>query len=174
MRNSFSRNSVARHLLALAALGCAIPAFAQQRQTPAPQQPAPQQPSLEAPGTAQPEPEAAKPATPKPAAKPKVKAVDDLNAGRTVEEIIARVNNEIITKSEYDRALSTAEEDAKADCQNRCTAEQLANETEDRRKNALRDLIDQSLLVQRAKDLGTSVEPGVINLDVTKQVSHRE
>jgi peptidyl-prolyl cis-trans isomerase SurA len=162
MRNSFSRNSVARHLLALAALGCAIPAFAQQRQTPAPQQPAPQQPSLEAPGTAQPEPEAAKPATPKPAAKPKVKAVDDPNAGRTVEEIIARVNNEIITKSEYDRALSTAEEDAKADCQNRCTAEQLANETEDRRKNALRDLIDQSLLVQRAKDLGTSVEPGVI------------
>jgi peptidyl-prolyl cis-trans isomerase SurA len=162
MPNRFARKPAARHLLALAALAFALPALAQQ--TPAPAQaPAPQQPSLEAPGTAQPEPEAAKPATPKPAAaKPKVKPVDDPNAGRTVEEIIARVNNEIITKSEYDRALTTAEEDAKADCQGRCTPEQLANETEDRRKNALRDLIDQSLLVQRAKDLGTSVEPSVI------------
>lgn len=144
------------------ALCFAMPALAAQaQQTP----PAQQAPTLEKPGMAEPEPETtAKPATktaPKPAAKP-AKAAVDPNAGKTVEEIIARVNNEIITKSEYDKALTTAEEDAKADCQNRCTPEQLANETEDRRKNALRDLIDQSLLVQRAKDMGTSVEPQVI------------
>jgi peptidyl-prolyl cis-trans isomerase SurA len=33
---------------------------------------------------------------------------------------------------------------------------------EDRQKNALRDLIDQSLLVQRAKDMGVSVETDLI------------
>ncbi len=99
---------------------------------------------------------------PKPAAKPAAKPAVDLSGGRTVEEIIARVNNEIITKSEYDHALAMAEEEAKNDCQTHCTPEQLATETEERRKNALRDLIDQSLLVQRAKDLGTSVEPAVI------------
>jgi len=148
-----------RNLLLAIALCFASSALAQQ--TP----PEPPPPTLEKPGMAAPEPDTpAKPATkpaPKAAVKPAAKPVDS-NGGKTVEEIIARVNNEIITKSEYDKALITAEEDAKADCQNRCTAEQLANETEDRRKNALRDLIDQSLLVQRAKDMGTSVEPQVI------------
>lgn len=162
-----------RNLVLLTGLCFALPLLAQQN-PPAPAAPpattpAPQAPTLEKPGMAEPEPEpAAKPqdkpktAPPKPAAKPAVKPVSDPNSGSVVEEIIARVNNEIITKSEYDRALVSAEDEAKADCQGRCTPEQLTIETEDRRKNALRDLIDQSLLVQRAKDLGTSVEPGVI------------
>jgi len=158
-----------RNLFLTLFLSSALPAMAQQTppaaDSPAQQAPAQQAPTLEKPGIAEPEPEPEKPATktaPKPAVKPAAKLAIDPNAGRTVEEIIARVNNEIITKSEYDKSLTTAEEDAKADCQNRCTPEQLDNETEDRRKNALRDLIDQSLLVQRAKDLGTSVEPQVI------------
>ena len=83
----------------------------------------------------------------------------DPNSGRVVEEIIARVNNEIITRSEYEKARATAAEDAKQDCQNHCTPEQLEIAIEDRQKNALRDLIDQSLLVQRGKDMGISVEP---------------
>jgi peptidyl-prolyl cis-trans isomerase SurA len=106
----------------------------------------------------------AKPASPamqKPGMAPTPKAVDS-NAGKTVEEIIARVNNEIITRSEYDKARQSAEEDAKQECQNRCTPEQLQTGVEDRQKNTLRDLIDQSLLVQRAKDMGVSVEPEVI------------
>ena len=147
------------------ALGFAVTAMA--RQNPPATTPPQAPPTLEKPGMAEPEPQPAttppaKATTPKPVTKPAARAPIDPNAGRTVEEIIARVNNEIITKSEYDKALTTAEEDAKSDCQAKCTAEQLANETEDRRKNALRDLIDQSLLVQRAKDLGTSVEPQVI------------
>jgi peptidyl-prolyl cis-trans isomerase SurA len=157
-----------RNLFLVMGLCFALPALARQNPPaadPPVQQGAPQTPTLEKPGMAEPEPETpVKPAdkiTPKLAAKPAAKPVDP-NSGKTVEEIIARVNNEIITKSEYDKALSTAEEDAKADCQTRCTAEQLRTETEDRQKNALRDLIDQSLLVQRAKDLGTSVEPAVI------------
>jgi peptidyl-prolyl cis-trans isomerase SurA len=84
------------------------------------------------------------------------------NSGKTIEEIIARVNNEIITRSEYEKARQTAEEEAKSECQNRCTPEQLQIAIEDRQKNALRDLVDQSLLVQRAKDMGVSVEPEVI------------
>jgi len=86
----------------------------------------------------------------------------DPNAGKTVEEIIARVNNEIITLTEYQKARAAAEEDAKQECQSRCTPEQLQTATEDGQKNALRNLIDQSLLVQRAKDMGISVKPEVI------------
>src|SRR5215471_1242782 len=140
-----------------AALFAALPVAAQQ---PAPA-PAPvEQPKLEAPQMATPEPETAKPKpTPPPAAKPKTAPAEE---GRVVEEIIARVNNEIITKSEYDKSLASAEEDAKQDCENKCTPQQLQAATEDRRKNALRDLIDQSLLVQRGKDMSISVETEVI------------
>ena len=123
---------------------------------------------MEAPTTAAPEPEAVKPKTaPPPVAKPK--AVSSEN-GRVVEEIIARVNNDIITKSEYDKALASAAEESKQDCENRCTPQQLEAMTEDRKKNALRDLIDQSLLVQRGKDMGISVETDVIKqLDQIRQ-----
>src|ERR1700676_4154417 len=118
-------------------------------------------PTLEKPGMAPgaPETETTKPPakkTPAPATK------IDPNSGRVVEEIIARVNNEIITRSEYEKARAAAAEDAKQECQNHCTPEQLEIAIEDRQKNALRDLIDQSLLVQRGKDMGISVEPDVI------------
>jgi peptidyl-prolyl cis-trans isomerase SurA len=82
--------------------------------------------------------------------------------GKVVEEIIARVNNEIITRSELDKGRSAAEEEATQECNGRCTPEQLQVVIEDRKKNALRDLIDQSLLVQRGKDMGISVESEVI------------
>ena len=107
-----------------------------------------------------------KPATPaaKPVAKPAPAPPRTANpdSSRTVEEIIARVNNEIITRTEYDKARATTAEDVKADCQNRCTAEQLQKLTEDTQKHVLRDLVDQSLLVQRAKDMGMNVEPDMI------------
>jgi peptidyl-prolyl cis-trans isomerase SurA len=117
--------------------------------------------------TSQANPPAAPPAKPAPLAAPKPKAAApaqpvDPNAGKTIEEIIARVNNEIITLTEYAKARHTAEDDAKQECQNRCTPEQLQADIADRQKNTLRDLIDQSLLVQRAKDMGVSVEPDVI------------
>jgi peptidyl-prolyl cis-trans isomerase SurA len=148
-----------RNLFVIAALCAALPLAAQDQpqSTPPKQAPAP---TLEKPGTAAPEPDA-KPEKPaKPAAvAPKTSNPD---SGKTVEEIIARVNNEIITRSEYDKARQTAVEDAKAECQNRCTPEQLQVDIDDREKHALRDLVDQSLLVQRAKDMGVSVEADVI------------
>jgi peptidyl-prolyl cis-trans isomerase SurA len=149
-----------RNLVILAALCAALPLAAQDNKpvAPAPQdQEKPQSPALEKPGTAAPEPakEAAKESAKKPA--PTVGA----NA-KVVEEIIARVNNEIITRSELDKARVAAEEDAKQECEGKCTPEQLRIATEDRQKNALRDLIDQSLLAQRGKDMGVNVEPEVI------------
>jgi peptidyl-prolyl cis-trans isomerase SurA len=159
-----------RNRLLIGALCAALPlgvlsvAHAQtQSQTQDPPKPVPP-PTLEKPGMAQPEPDVpAKPAKPaaKPVAPAPAKTVNP-DTGKTVEEIIARVNNEIITRTEYEKARNTAAEEAKSDCQNRCTPEQLQTATEDRQKNALRDLIDQSLLVQRAKDMGISVEPEVI------------
>jgi len=125
--------------------------------------PAQKQPSLEAPQMATPEPEQqAKPATPpaksaKPAAKPAL-----TGEGKVVEEIIARVNNEIITSSELEKARAAAAEDAQQECSGRCTPEQLEVAREDRQKFALRDLIDQSLLAQRGKDMGVNVEGDVI------------
>jgi peptidyl-prolyl cis-trans isomerase SurA len=129
-----------------------------------PDNPSPQkQPSLEAPQMAAPEPEQPKkPAAPpanagKPAAKPAL-----TGEGKVVEEIIARVNNEIITSSELEKARAAAAEDAQQECSGRCTPEQLEVAREDRQKFALRDLIDQSLLAQRGKDMGVNVEGDVI------------
>jgi peptidyl-prolyl cis-trans isomerase SurA len=172
-----------RNLFILAAiyitLSIATPLRAQDQPAPAPQDqdkkppaPAPAQsqtPSLEQPGTAAPEPEAAPkskapaktPATKKPAEKAVEKAPEGVNS-KTVEEIVARVNNEIITRSELDKARVTAKEDAEQECKGRCSPEELKIQIEDRQKHALSDLIDQSLLVQRGKDMGISVETEVI------------
>ncbi len=93
------------------------------------------------------------------AAKPAKNSSDE---GKVVEEIIARVNNEIITRSELEKARTTAEEGVRQDCTGRCTPEQLQAAIEDSKKNALRDLIDQSLMSQRGRDLGISVETDVV------------
>jgi peptidyl-prolyl cis-trans isomerase SurA len=135
-----------RKLAIIVACLAALPLLAQEKDKPAP---APM-PTLEQPGAAAPE---KAPAVVKKAA---------ASEGKVVEEIIARVNNEIITRSEYDKARASAEEDARQECATRCTPEQLQVAVEDRQKHALRDLIDQSLMVQRGKDMGISVEPEVI------------
>ncbi len=154
-----------RNVILLAAFGAAVPLFAQDQPASSSQQPPkPQAPALEKPGTAAPEP-AKKPAEVKKPTEAKV-PVEGANA-RTVEEIIARVNNEIITRSELDKARLAAEEDARQECQGKC---QLRTDIDDRQKNTLRDLIDQSLLVQRGKDMGLNVEPDVIKkLDQLRQ-----
>src|ERR1700721_438302 len=146
-----------RNLAVIAALFVALPLAAQQP-TPPPQtqNPTPK-PTLEKPDEAP----ADVPATtapikkPVPAKKPPVSSTE----GKVVEEIVARVNNEVITRSEFEHAKASAEDDAKQDCQNRCTPEQLKTLIDDTQKNALRNLIDQSLLVQRAKDRGISAHP---------------
>ena len=138
-------------------------------QNPPEQKPTLEQPKMEEPGEEK-VPEKAPDKTPldtkkpgaestKPADKPPAEA-------KVVKEIIARVNNEIITRSELDRAKSQAAEDAQQDCSGRCTQEQLQVAMEDRQKYALRDLIDQSLLAQRGKDMGINVEPDVVKKQI--------
>src|SRR6266436_6884715 len=122
-----------RKLAVIAALCAPLPRAAQDK--PQGSQPKPAAgPTLEKPGMAAPDAKSEKPAKP---AAPKTSSPD---SGKTVEEIIARVNNEIITRFEYDKARQTAEEDAKSECQGRCTPEQLRNDVEDRQKHTLRDL----------------------------------
>jgi peptidyl-prolyl cis-trans isomerase SurA len=162
-----------RNLILLAAFCAALPLAAQDQpasSSSSSQQPdKPQAPALEKPEMAAPEPER-KPETKKPAEKPAESKKPEVAATRTVEEIIARVNNEIITRSELEKARVAAEEDARQECQGKCTPEQLRTDIEDRQKNTLRDLIDQSLLVQRGKDMAINVEPDVIKkLDQLRQ-----
>lgn len=81
--------------------------------------------------------------------------------GTVVEEIVARVNNDIITLSDFEKADATLREEIAHDCQN-CPASKMAEEYKGHQKDLLRDLIDQDLLVQRAKDMGLSVETDVV------------
>src|SRR5208282_5757515 len=99
-----------RNLAVIVALFVALPLAAQQPPTPPP-------PTQDTP---------AKP-TPAPAKKPAATTSE----GKVVEEIVARVNNEVITRSEFEHSKVTAAEDAKNDCQNRCTPEQLNSRIED-------------------------------------------
>jgi peptidyl-prolyl cis-trans isomerase SurA len=87
-----------------------------------------------------------------------------------VEEIIARVNNEIITQSDFQKADAQLRDEITHDCQG-CSPEKIADEYKDQQKDLLRGLIDQSLMVQRAKDMGISVETDIVKRldDVRKQ-----
>jgi len=78
-----------------------------------------------------------------------------------VEEIVARVNNEIITREDLEKARDSLEGEVRDAC-TKCTPEQFREEVASKDKDLLRDLIDQSLLMQRAKDDGISVDADVI------------
>jgi peptidyl-prolyl cis-trans isomerase SurA len=89
--------------------------------------------------------------------------------GKVIEEIVARVNNEIITLSDYERAEGTLEEEARQDCP-ACSPDKVQEVLKNRRANLLRDLIDQSLLAQKGKDLGLNVQTDVVKrLDELRQ-----
>ena len=78
-----------------------------------------------------------------------------------VEQIIVRVNNQIITMSDYQKAAAGLQQEVQQDCQN-CTQQQIAAEIAERRKNLLRDMIDQQLLIERAKDMDISVDTDLV------------
>jgi peptidyl-prolyl cis-trans isomerase SurA len=72
-----------------------------------------------------------------------------LSADAVVEEIIARVNNEIITKTEFARSRDQLKQEAQQ--QDAANADKIFGE---KQRDILRDLIDQQLLLQKGKDLG--------------------
>lgn len=77
--------------------------------------------------------------------------------GQVVEEIIARVNNQIITRSELARSKDQLRDEVKS--QDPTNSDKLFAERE---KDVLRDLIDQQLLLEKAKDLNLSADTDVI------------
>jgi len=80
-----------------------------------------------------------------------------LATGQVVEEIIARVNNSIITRSEFARSKDQLKDEVKQ--QDAANADKAYGERE---KDVLRDLIDQQLLLEKGKDLGITGDTDLI------------
>src|SRR5580692_1900451 len=74
-----------------------------------------------------------------------------------VEEIVARVNNQIITRSEFLHSREELKKEAQQ--QDPVNADKIVAE---RDKDVLRDLIDQELLLEKGKDLGITADTEVI------------
>ena len=78
-------------------------------------------------------------------------------ADTVVEEIIARVNNEIVTRSEYIRSRDQLKQEVQQ--QDPANADRAFAE---KQRDVLRDLIDQQLLLQKGKDLGITGDTELI------------
>src|ERR1041385_3107744 len=86
-----------------------------------------------------------------------VACLSAIAAGQVVEEIIARVNSQIVTRSEFARSKDQLKDEVKQ--QDPANADKLYA---DREKDVLRDLIDQQLLLDKAKDMGITGDTELI------------
>jgi parvulin-like peptidyl-prolyl isomerase len=93
-------------------------------------------------------------------------AAADLNV---MEEIIAKVNGDIITRSEVDKSRQALQEDLQRRGATGATLEQALKERE---KDVLRDRIDQLLLIQKGKELNINVDSEISKQlgDIQKQM----
>ena len=78
-------------------------------------------------------------------------------SGQTVEEIITRVNNQIITRSEFQRSKDQLRDQVKQENSKDPDAAYA-----EREKDILRDLIDQDLLLDKGKDLSITGDTDLI------------
>ena len=78
-------------------------------------------------------------------------------ADTVVEEIIARVNNDIITRTEYVRSRDQLKQEVQQ--QDASNADRAFAE---KQRDVLRDLIDQQLLLQKGKDMGITGDTELI------------
>ncbi len=76
-----------------------------------------------------------------------------------VEEIIAKVNGDVITRSEYERVLSEIQSEV---ARQNLSEEEKKEALKQREEGIIRDLVDQRLLVEKGKDLSINVEPQVL------------
>jgi peptidyl-prolyl cis-trans isomerase SurA len=76
--------------------------------------------------------------------------------GSTVEDIIARVNDQIITRSDYERAMSEVDKDARQ--RGATTMQEIAAA----HKDLLRNLIDQQLWLSKGKQMGINGETELV------------
>lgn len=91
-------------------------------------------------------------------------------AGDTVvAEIIARVNNQIVTNTEFQKT----KEQTLNEVRQQYTGPDLNQKVADAEKNVLRDLIDQQLLVQKAADLGITGDTELVKRldEIRKQMN---
>jgi len=90
------------------------------------------------------------------------------SAQTVVEDIVARVNDQIITRSDLARAKDATLGELKQKDPNNADKEYAAKE-----KDVLRDLIDQQLLVQRGKDMGITGDNELVKrLDDIRKSMH--
>ena len=75
--------------------------------------------------------------------------------GAVVEDIIARVNDQIITQSDYDRALKEMDDEGKQHGETR-------QEMSERHRDLLRTLIDQQLWLSKGKELDITGETELV------------
>ncbi len=75
--------------------------------------------------------------------------------GTVVEEVIARVNDQIISKSDYDRAAQEMEQQGRQQGLSQ-------QEIDAQKKDLLRDLVDRQLLLSKGKELGITGETELV------------
>lgn len=86
--------------------------------------------------------------------------------GQVVEDVIVRVNDQIINRSDLERSVQQLNMENQ---QNQASPQEAA----DRQKNLLRDMIDQQLLLSRAKEMGLNADAEVIRrLDDIRKQNH--
>ncbi len=85
-------------------------------------------------------------------------AAPQARAAHVVERIIARVNSEIITQRQYERER----DELRDKLAQQYSGPELDARVNDESKNLLRNLIDQSLMVQKAKDEDINVETDTV------------
>jgi peptidyl-prolyl cis-trans isomerase SurA len=97
-----------------------------------------------------------------------VQSAQDQNPypGTIVEDIVARVNDQVISTSDYDHAVQDMEQQAQ---QHQWTQQQIFEQ----KQNLLRDLIDQQLLLSRGKELDITGETELVKqLDEMRKQYH--
>jgi len=88
--------------------------------------------------------------------------------GTVVEDIVAMVNDQVISKSDYDRAQQDLDAEAR---QQGWSQQQLMEQ----RRDLLRSLIDKQLLLSKGKDLGINGETEVVKrLDEMRKQYHMD
>jgi len=83
--------------------------------------------------------------------------LSSLASAQVVEEIVARVNSQIITLSEFQRSKDQLRDDVKQ--QDPSNADKVFT---DKEKDVLRDLIDLQLLLEKGKDLGITGDTDLV------------
>lgn len=92
-------------------------------------------------------------------------------AQKTIEEIVAKINNEVILKSEYEAAKQQLRQQLAQQAQQQgLQGAQLEREFAEQSRHLLRSMIDQILILQKAKDMGLNADLEVIkNMEKLRQ-----